>query len=48
MNTAASLDGDYVLLIKDSPSLQWNRLEDIQIVLRYNYWSPTNLTPGSP
>jgi hypothetical protein len=42
------LDGDYVLLIKDSPSLQWNRLEDIQIVLRYNYWSPTNLNPGSP
>lgn len=34
------LDGTYRFRIWDHPGLQWNRLEDIQFVLRYRYWSP--------
>jgi hypothetical protein len=33
------LDGAYTLRIWDSPSLNWNRLQDVQIVLDYLYWS---------
>jgi hypothetical protein len=33
------LDGAYSLRIWDSPSLKWDRLEDVQIVLDYLYWS---------
>ena len=33
------LDGTYRFRIWDSPQLQWNRLEDVQLVLKYRYWS---------
>jgi hypothetical protein len=33
------LDGVYRLRIWDSPALKWCRLQDIQIVLNYRYWS---------
>jgi hypothetical protein len=41
------LDGSYRLRIWDSPGLLWNRLEDIQLVLKYRYWSAiqTRLSP---
>ncbi|MBI2389824.1 MAG: hypothetical protein HYV09_09550 [Deltaproteobacteria bacterium] len=33
------LDGIYSLKIWDDPALRWDRLEDIQIILKYRYWS---------
>ncbi len=33
------LDGEYTLRIWDSPDLDWNNLEDIQLVVNYEYWS---------
>ena len=33
------LDGSYKIKIWDSPALMWNRLEDVQIILQYRYWS---------
>jgi hypothetical protein len=33
------LDGVYRLRIWDSPALQWQQLQDIQVVLSYEYWS---------
>ena len=33
------LDGSYVLRIWDRPGLVWSHLEDVQLVLRYRYWS---------
>jgi len=40
-----TLDGSYRLRIWDTPSLAWNRLEDVQIVLKYRYWSPIATRP---
>ncbi len=40
------LDGSYALRIYDKPSLAWNRLEDVQIVLNYRYWS--RIAPSPP
>jgi hypothetical protein len=33
------LDGTYRLRIWDSPDLSWSNLQDIQIILNYEYWS---------
>lgn len=33
------LDGTYRFRVYDSPSLNWNQVEDIQLVLTYRYWS---------
>jgi hypothetical protein len=33
------LDGVYYLRIWDSPALKWANLQDIQVVLNYEYWS---------
>jgi hypothetical protein len=33
------LDGVYQLQIWDSPDLRWSNLQDVQIVLNYEYWS---------
>jgi hypothetical protein len=33
------VDGVYRLSIYDSPQLQFNRIDDIQLVLSYHYWS---------
>ncbi len=33
------LDGSYKLRIWDSPALAWNRLTDVQLILKYRYWS---------
>jgi hypothetical protein len=41
------LDGAYRFRIWDSPSLQWDHLDDIQVVLQYHYWSRVDRQPGS-
>lgn len=33
------LSGSYNLRVYDSPSLVWNQVEDVQVVLTYRYWS---------
>jgi hypothetical protein len=33
------LDGQYTLRIHDTPGLRWDRIEDVQIVLNYRYWT---------
>jgi hypothetical protein len=33
------LSGSYRLRIYDTPALAWERIEDIQLVLNYRYWS---------
>jgi hypothetical protein len=33
------LDGAYTLRIWDSPDLDWNALQDVQILFNYEYWS---------
>jgi hypothetical protein len=33
------LDGRYYLRIYESPALRWNQLEDVQLVMKYKYWS---------
>jgi hypothetical protein len=38
------LDGTYRLRVYDSPYLQWGNLEDIQLVLKYLYWSRVSRT----
>lgn len=40
------LDGSYRLRIWDSPFLVWNRLEDIQLMLKYRYWSRIEPQPS--
>jgi hypothetical protein len=40
------LDGSYRLRIWDSPFLVWNRLEDLQLVLKYRYWSRIEPQPN--
>lgn len=40
------IDGAYRLKIWDTPQLRWDRVEDIQFVLRYRYWSP--IAPQAP
>ncbi len=40
------LDGRYRLRIYESPALRWSNLEDIQLMIRYRYWSRvTSPTP---
>ena len=34
------VEGAYKLRVWDSPGLMWNKLEDVQIILKYRYWSP--------
>jgi hypothetical protein len=42
------LDGTYTLRIDDSPALHFDRVEDVQVILDYHYWSrvsgPQNAT----
>ncbi len=33
------LDGSYRLRIWDNPNLRWERLQDVQLVINYRYWS---------
>lgn len=33
------ITGNYVLRIWDTPSLQWDHVEDIQLVWKYHYWT---------
>jgi hypothetical protein len=33
------LDGVYRLRVWDSPALKWDKLQDIQVILNYRYWS---------
>ena len=33
------LDGSYRLRIWDDGTLRWNQLEDLQLILKYRYWS---------
>lgn len=39
------LDGSYRLRIWDDGSLRWDRLEDVQVVLKYRYWSAIDAQP---
>lgn len=41
------LDGSYRLRIHDKPSLRWNKIEDVQLVLQYRYWSRIQPQPSS-
>jgi hypothetical protein len=40
------LDGTYRLKIWDRPALVWSRVEDVQLVLKYRYWSRIDSAPG--
>jgi len=40
------LDGSYHLRIWDRPGLTWEHLEDVQLVLRYRYWSNITAQPA--
>ena len=42
------LDGVYRLRIWDRPGLQWGRLKDVQLVLKYRYWSAINKGSNGP
>jgi hypothetical protein len=33
------LNGNYTLYVWDTPELDWSRVEDIQLVVRYRYWT---------
>jgi len=33
------MDGTFKLRIWDEPGVDFSQLEDVQVVLRYNYWS---------
>lgn len=33
------LDGGYVIRLWDVPELDWGRVEDVQLVLKYRYWT---------
>jgi hypothetical protein len=33
------LDGKYRFRIYDNPALDWSKVEDVQIILTYRYWS---------
>jgi hypothetical protein len=41
------LDGTYRLTIHSSPDLNWSALEDIQLVINYEYWSQIKDTSGN-
>jgi hypothetical protein len=34
------LDGGYVIRLWDIPELDWGHVEDVQLVLKYRYWTP--------
>ena len=40
------LSGVYRLRIHDTPTLDWQKLEDIQLVLNYRYWSRVQSEEG--
>jgi hypothetical protein len=44
------VEGVYQLVVHDSPSLRWDRVEDIQIMIKYRYWAHTtaNAKGGTP
>ena len=33
------LEGNYTLRIYDTEGLDWDKLEDVQLVLNYRYWT---------
>ena len=39
------LSGSYRLRIYDKPSLDWGRVEDVQLILTYRYWSRVERQP---
>ncbi|MBI5535279.1 MAG: hypothetical protein HY898_21305 [Deltaproteobacteria bacterium] len=39
------MSGTYRLRIWETPELVWSRLEDVQMVLKYRYWSPVKAAP---
>jgi hypothetical protein len=38
------VDGTYYLRIWDSPDLNWSALQDVQLILDYEYWSQIQTT----
>jgi hypothetical protein len=41
------LDGRYRIRIYDNPALRWNNLEDVQLMVRYRYWTKV-VSPSRP
>jgi hypothetical protein len=41
------LSGSYRFRIKDTPALAWEKVEDVQIVLNYRYWSRVARGPNN-
>jgi hypothetical protein len=39
------LEGSYRLRIWDGPALTWDKLEDVQVILKYRYWSAIQAQP---
>lgn len=42
------VDGRYRLRIWESPNLEWEKLDDIQLVLQYRYWSAVTANGNQP
>lgn len=40
------LSGTYRLRIKDNPALVWDRVDDIQVIMNYRYWSRVSRVRG--
>jgi hypothetical protein len=41
------LDGRYRIRIYDNPALRWSNLEDVQLMIRYRYWTKV-VSPSRP
>lgn len=41
------LSGSYRLRVKDSPSLVWSNVQDVQLIYGYHYWSRVQQSPGN-
>jgi hypothetical protein len=41
------LSGTYTLRVREAPGLVWQRLEDIQLLVNYDYWSRVERTTGN-
>ena len=42
------LEGTYRLRIWDSPELRWDRIDDIQFLLTYRYWTKVRANGNGP
>ncbi|MCU0682762.1 MAG: hypothetical protein MUF34_11025, partial [Polyangiaceae bacterium] len=42
------LAGMYTLTLTSRPEILWENLEDVQLLIHYDYWDPQNLKRGAP